>query len=68
MMEYLGLALLVSGAGLLIFGYRKNSRNLLVAAALMLLASHALPDFVEGMEEGFREAGEQAQAQAPEQT
>lgn len=58
-MEYLGMALLVLGAGLLIFGYVKNSRNVLVAAALLLLASHALPDFVNGVQEGFSEAQEQ---------
>lgn len=64
-MEYLGLALLLLGAALLIVGYRKNSRNVIVAAALLLLASPALPDFMDGVEEGFAEAREQAEAAVP---
>lgn len=59
-MEYLGLVLLVLGAGLLIFGYRRNSRNVLVAAALLLLASHALPAFVGGVQQGWSEASTQS--------
>ena len=56
MMEYLGLILLVVGAVLLVVGYRRNSRNILVGAALLLLASHALPDFVTGIQDGYSEA------------
>lgn len=62
-MEYLGLILLVVGAVLLVVGYRGNSRNILVVAALLLLASHALPEFVAGVQEGY--SGARAQAVAP---
>ena len=64
-MEYSGLILLVVGAVLLVVGYRKNSRNILVGAALLLLASHALPDFVAGVQEGYSEA--RAQTMPPGQ-
>jgi len=52
-MNYMELGLLVLGLVLLIFGYRRNNRNVLVAAALVLLASRAIPDFVAGLQEGF---------------
>ncbi len=52
-MNYMELGLLAVGVGLLVFGYRKNSRNLLVAAALMLLAFGVGPDLVAGFRDGL---------------
>jgi hypothetical protein len=49
---YLEIGLLLIGLGVLVFGYRKNSRNVLVVAALVLLASVAIPDFVAGFQDG----------------
>ena len=62
MMEYVGLALLLVGAVLLVVGYRRNSRNILLGAALLLLASHALPEFVAGVQGGFAEASARTMA------
>ena len=52
-MTYVEVGLLLIGLGMLIFGYRKNSRNVLVIAALVLLASVAIPDFVAGFQDGY---------------
>lgn len=49
----LEIVLLVAGFGLLVVGYRRHHRNLLLGAALALLASGALPDAVRGFSEGF---------------
>ncbi len=49
----LEIVLLVAGLGLLVVGYGRHHRNLLLGAALALLASGALPDAVRGFSEGF---------------
>ncbi|WP_433925286.1 hypothetical protein [Stenotrophomonas nematodicola] len=51
-MYVLELGLLVVGAVLLVVGYRRNRRTMLVAAALVLLVSGVVPDVVEGFAEG----------------
>lgn len=53
---YIALALLVLGFVLLALGYRKNNRNMLVAAALALLAAGGLPGFVAGYQDGYKGA------------
>lgn len=45
--------LLVLGMILLVVGYRKNDRNLLLAAAIVLLLVGGLSDFVGGFHEGY---------------
>ena len=47
------IVLLVAGLALLVVGYRKNSRNMLVAAALALLACGALGDLIAGFRQGL---------------
>jgi hypothetical protein len=56
------LVLLAVGVVLLALGYQRNSRNLLVLAALVLLASGALPDVISGVEDGYREASGRSMA------
>ncbi|RQO56318.1 hypothetical protein DBR47_17445 [Paucibacter sp. KBW04] len=46
------LVLSLIGLGLLIYGYRKNCRNLLLAAALTLVLAGGAGDFVQGLKEG----------------
>jgi hypothetical protein len=61
--EMFELVLLAVGITLLVFGYRRNNRNVLLLAALVLLAAGALPDVLSGIEEGYREsAGPAAQS------
>jgi hypothetical protein len=49
-------ALLFIGIVALIIGYRKNSRNILVMAAIVLFLSAGLNDLINGFNEGFAEA------------
>jgi hypothetical protein len=46
----------IAGAALLIFGFRKNNRALLVTAAFLWLASGAWPDFAHGFRDGVNSA------------
>lgn len=49
----LEIVLLIAGIGTLVVGYRRNHRNLMLSAALLLLASGALPEAVRGFSDGF---------------
>ncbi|WP_281401890.1 hypothetical protein [Thermomonas brevis] len=40
---------------MLVIGYRRNDRNLLLAAAILLLLAGALGGMVEGFLEGWRQ-------------
>jgi uncharacterized membrane protein YhfC len=60
--EMFELVLLAVGITLLVFGYRRNNRNVLLLAALVLLAAGALPDVLSGIEEGYRESAGPAAA------
>lgn len=49
----LEIVLLIAGIGTLVVGYRRHHRNLMLSAALLLLASGALPEAVRGFSDGF---------------
>ncbi|QNN48224.1 hypothetical protein H9L17_12765 [Thermomonas brevis] len=53
--DFVELALLVAGVAVLVIGYRRNDRNLLLAAAILLLLAGALGGMVEGFLEGWRQ-------------
>jgi hypothetical protein len=52
-MLYVEIGLFVIGAGLLALGYRKNQRDVMVAAALVMFVSSMAGDFLEGFHEGY---------------
>lgn len=52
-MDYLVAALFIAGIVLLIVGYRKSHRNLLLAGAIVLFVSAAVQPFGEGLMQGF---------------
>lgn len=52
-MLYVEIALLVLGVILLVVGYRKNNRNILVLSALVLLVSACINQFALGFKDGF---------------
>lgn len=52
-MDFIVIAVLAVGVALLVLGYRKNSRNILLASALLLLAYGVLPDFVAAFNAGL---------------
>lgn len=54
-MDFVEIALLVAGVAVLVIGYRRNDRNLLLAAASLLLLAGALGGMVEGFLEGWRQ-------------
>lgn len=47
------IALLVAGIAALAFGYRKNNRNWLLAAAVLLFLAGGVSEFVQGFLEGL---------------
>lgn len=53
-MEILELVLAAAGAVGLFIGYRKNSRNVLLASALVLSCAFGLADFSSGFRDGFQ--------------
>lgn len=54
MFEYgLEIGLLLAGLATLVVGYRRDRRNVLLAAALLLLASGTLGNFVHGFQDGW---------------
>jgi len=55
-MSYFWLVLLLVGLVILVVGYRRNNRNILLGAALLMLASVAVPEMVEGFQEGYSDA------------
>lgn len=52
-MVYLEVITLILFVLLTIFGYRKNSRNIMLAASLCLLFGLAGPDVISGFQQGF---------------
>ncbi|MDQ3494368.1 MAG: hypothetical protein M3485_02255 [Pseudomonadota bacterium] len=63
-MSYLEIALFIVGVVVLVVGYRKNQRNVLLAAAILLFLAGALGSFVDGIIEGYD--GERGQSISPE--
>jgi CHASE2 domain-containing sensor protein len=53
---YLELALLLTGVGSLVIGYRRNRRGMLVVAAITLLLAGGLGSFVTGVADGWTAA------------
>lgn len=53
-MASITIASFILGLGLLILGYRKNHRNLLLVAAMVPWLSGVLEPFVEGFVDGFQ--------------
>jgi len=51
-MVYLVVALFAIGVALLVAGYRKNHRNLLLAGAIVLFASAVSQPFIQGFHGG----------------
>lgn len=56
-MFWLELVLVVAGFAVLVVGFRRNNRNILLAAGIVLFLSGALPDFVRGVEAGYSGSG-----------
>jgi len=54
-MDYLQIVLLLLGLVFLVVGYRKNSRNILLSASLLILALYVSGDFGKEFMEGFME-------------
>ena len=55
-MNYIELALLVIGAVVLVLGYRKIQRNMLLAAAILLFLAGTVGDFGRGFIAGATDA------------
>lgn len=55
-MYYFEIALFVIGLLLLVVGYHRNHRNLLLCAAITLFLSGTVGPMVEGFREGYSEA------------
>jgi lipoprotein signal peptidase len=54
-MEYLQIGLLAAGIALLVVGYRKDRRNQLLLAAILLFLAGALGEFANGFMQGYHE-------------
>ena len=52
-MFWLELGLAVGGFVALLVGFRRNNRNILLAAGVALFLSGALPEFVRGYQDGY---------------
>lgn len=52
-MEYIEIALFIVGVVVLVIGYRKNHRNVLLSAAVILVLACTVGDFAHGFQEGF---------------
>jgi hypothetical protein len=55
-MHVIEIVLFIAGIALLVVGYRKNARNLLATAALLLLLTGAGPQMWEGFVYGMEHA------------
>jgi len=52
--QILEIGLLCVGVALLVVGYRRHHRNLMLAAALVLMSFGTLQDFGRGFVDGYR--------------
>ncbi len=55
-MYFMEIGLLIIGVAVLVIGYRKNNRNWLLTAAIVLFLSGALSSAVQGFIDGYRAA------------
>lgn len=55
-MYFIEIVLFVVGLVLLVVGYRRNHRNLLLCAAITLFLSAGLGPMVEGFRKGYQES------------
>ncbi len=55
-MHYLEIVMFVVGVVLLVYGYRKNNRNILLTAAITLFVSAGIESFAAGVSEGIAES------------
>ncbi|KAF1694564.1 hypothetical protein [Pseudoxanthomonas koreensis] len=55
-MYVIEIVLFVIGLVLLVMGYRRNHRNLMLCAAITLFLSAGLGPMVEGFSEGYRDS------------
>ncbi|MBW4049527.1 MAG: hypothetical protein HIU89_16900 [Proteobacteria bacterium] len=53
-MSYVEIGLLLVGLCLLVLGYRRSDRNVLLVAALLLLAAGTIGSFSQGLVDGVR--------------
>jgi hypothetical protein len=54
-MYYLEVISLILFVVLMIIGYKKNNRNIMLASSLCLLLGLAGPDFISGFKKGYSE-------------
>lgn len=57
---WLDIALVVAGFIVLVIGYRRNDRKLLLTAALLLFLTGTLSSFSRGFADGLKQAGSYA--------
>lgn len=53
-MQWIGIAFALVGLALLLYGFAKNNRYILVAAGVALFLGGALPDFARGYLDGYQ--------------
>lgn len=56
--DALNYVLLAAGVGMLVLGYRRSNRNLLLCAGLLLLAFNGVEDFAAGFADGYANSEE----------
>lgn len=56
MVQIIEISLLCLGVVLLVVGYRRNHRNLMLAAALVLMSFGTVQDFTRGVADGYRQS------------
>ena len=61
-MTYVEIALLLAGIALLVIGYRRDRRNMLVTAAIVLFFAGSLGPLVDGFMEGWSASATTAHA------
>jgi len=59
-MQWIGIAFALTGLVLLLFGFAKNNRYILVVAGIALFLGGAFPEFARGYLDGYGAARVQA--------
>lgn len=60
-MYYVEIALFIVGLVMLVVGYRKNQRNVLLTAATLLFLAGTLGSIASGFSDGYNQARPQAE-------